>query len=412
MFGIYFLALLFLLSGLAIRHVIYEKEMRNKLVISGSIVLMIIAYLLCFFGDRLYLISNLILFTMIIVFVEATKLFIKNSRVFIIICYIFSFCIMAFGQHFQVLPYPTPLGRGNIDQYIESGDGTLEDPYILERANIYSAQFDQIVNNTIKNGEVIETYDQQTHGGYWINTLFNENQEVNFVDIHYLKSFYPDYWYDLKENDKVTEIVKKSYKKNFLFSMLIYIFIIVLNADNSDMVMIGTSMIIFLCGIYALATFSYDEKCNTDKYVLTLGLSRKEVIISKYLLVIFSLFFGAVTGVLLNIILSLFNIVEIINIKDSFASILGIVFALSIIEGIQIPCIYKYGAEKGRLQIYLIAMVIFLIIGVFYLLFPNINLDFLNTIEFIVPYILILLICLNYYISYKISCKIYFKKEL
>lgn len=57
-------------------------------------------------------------------------------------------------------------------------------------------------------------------------------------------------------------------------------------------------------------------------------------------------------------------------------------------------------------------MVIFLMIGGLYLLFPTIDLNFLNKIEFILPYIFILIIISNYYISYKISCKIYFKKEL
>lgn len=204
----------------------------------------------------------------------------------------------------------------------------------------------------------------------------------------------------------------KAYKKNFLFSIIIYILLIIMNADKADMVSMGISMIMFLCSIYALATYSYDEKNKTDKYVLTLGVSRKEVIISKYLLVFLSLLLGAIVGILIGVVLYLTNMIKTINLENSISSILGIIYALSLVHSIQIPCIYKYGAEKGRLQIYLIAMIIFLLVGGIYILFPNINLNFLNKIDATVPYIIVLLVVLNYYISYKISYRIYNNKEL
>ncbi|MDO4963194.1 MAG: ABC-2 transporter permease [bacterium] len=204
----------------------------------------------------------------------------------------------------------------------------------------------------------------------------------------------------------------KSYKKNFIFSLFIYIGLIVLNADNGDMITMGTSMIIFLFSIYSIATFNYDEKSKADKYILCMPVTKREVVLSKYILIFTSMVLGVITSLFLGVILYFIGIVKISNFNNYFPSLLVLLFTLSIVYGIQIPCIYKYGAEKGRLQIYLILMFIFLIIGIIYILFPNINLEFLNPFEKVIPYILIALIILNYYISYKISYNIYLKKEV
>lgn len=203
----------------------------------------------------------------------------------------------------------------------------------------------------------------------------------------------------------------RTYKKNLILSILIYVAIIVLNANNQDMVFLGTSMIVFLFSVYAMSTFSYDEKSNTDRYILTLPLNKHSVVLSKFLLLGLSIILGIIVGLLISFILLTVKVIGPIDYLEYFMSILGIILAISIIHCIQVPCIIKYGAEKGKLQIYIIMMVIFVIFGGIYFLFPRIDLSFLDSIELLLPYIIILLILFNYFMSYKISTKIIDKKE-
>ena len=161
-----------------------------------------------------------------------------------------------------------------------------------------------------------------------------------------------------------------------------------------------------------MATFNYDEKSKSDRYILTLPLTRREIILSKYVFCISSVLIGAFFGTIIGILIPyLIN-----NIKPNFDSIsstlLGGMVALSFIQSIQIPYIYKYGAEKGRLQIYLVMMVIVIALTLIYMLVPEIDLSFLDIYSHLIPIIGIILILLNYFVSFKISCKIYNKKEV
>lgn len=207
-------------------------------------------------------------------------------------------------------------------------------------------------------------------------------------------------------------LLLKSYKKNFVLSIIIYSLLILFNAKSTDMIYIGSSMIMFLFSTYAMATFNYDEKSKSDRYILTLPITKKEVILSKYILAIFSLIIGSIIGIILSIGLSYISIRKLPNLDYLFSAVLGTLVALSFMQSIQIPCIYKYGAEKGRLQIYIIMMFIVLLLGAGYMFLPQMDLSFIDKIDVFVPIILIIIILINYLVSYKVATKIYSKKEV
>lgn len=204
----------------------------------------------------------------------------------------------------------------------------------------------------------------------------------------------------------------KSYKKNFILSIIIYSLLILFNAKDTDMIFIGSSMIMFLFSTYAMATFNYDEKSKSDRYILTLPITKKEVILSKYILAIISLLIGSVIGIFLSISLSYISIKKLPDLNILFSSVLGTLVALSFMQSVQIPCIYKYGAEKGRLQIYIIMMIIVLFIGAGYMFIPQMDLSFLDKMNILIPAIIVLIIIINYLVSYKVATKIYSKKEV
>ena len=99
-----------------------------------------------------------------------------------------------------------------------------------------------------------------------------------------------------------------------------------------------------------------------------------------------------------------------------FITSLSGLFGIALIQAIQIPSIYKWGAEKGRIQMFILIFFMVLIITVERCVLTKlgINLDVqkINTfLETYGVYILTLLIVIMYTISYKISYKIFIKKD-
>ena len=177
-----------------------------------------------------------------------------------------------------------------------------------------------------------------------------------------------------------------------------------------------------IIGMISLSTFNYDEVSKSEKYILSLPVNRKELVISKYIIAISSAIIGAIIGVLLTIIIvNIMNSVRpnnLINLDydNLFITSLSGLFGIALIQAIQIPSIYKWGAEKGRIQMFiLIFLMVLIIVGIgFTLTKLGINLDVqkINTfLETYGVYILTLLIVIMYTISYKISYKIFIKKD-
>lgn len=104
------------------------------------------------------------------------------------------------------------------------------------------------------------------------------------------------------------------------------------------------------------------------------------------------------------------NMYNYINV--ALVGILGV----GLIEAIQIPCVYKWGAEKGRIQMFIVSAIILLLIGGIFLIGQNADFhlpinNILKMINNFLPIILILATLILYYFSYIVSYKIYKNKE-
>ena len=174
-----------------------------------------------------------------------------------------------------------------------------------------------------------------------------------------------------------------------------------------------------MLGMIALSTFSYDELAKSNEYVLSLPVNKKEIVVEKYILVISMALIGGIVGFIITpIFANILNNIRadnIINVdyNSLLYSTLGGMFGISLILAIQIPSIYKWGAEKGRIQMLIL---ILLTLGIAYLVTHNlgieINEEAINT--FFQKFGIVIVICLlvlMYYISYRISYKIFKNKE-
>lgn len=206
----------------------------------------------------------------------------------------------------------------------------------------------------------------------------------------------------------------KSYKRTLI--IFIVIFLLSSISGEGEVSSALTVMLTLGFGMFSMASFSYDELNKADRYILTLPVTKKDIVLSKYILVIASTLIGSITGILLGGILAFALNNQVLNVEDLLSVGLGGILGVGLIESIQIPCVYKWGAEKGRIQMMIVTALIALVVGgIMYIAEKN-NIQFplgdtTNEIYSFLPLIFIVVVILMYYISYRISYKIYDKKE-
>ncbi len=205
----------------------------------------------------------------------------------------------------------------------------------------------------------------------------------------------------------------------YKFSIIVIFIVFILCFIKEPMII--PIMVLAMIGMIGMSTFNYDETSNSNNYLLSLPTSKKQIVLAKYIFLIGLIVLGALLSFIIiylaSYILVHFNYVEeVINYKDLINPILCGGFSILLVIAIQIPSVYKWGAEKGRIQMFiLIIIVIGLVLGLFYLVTKNnINVNYSDIKNFIItwgPYLLGLFLIVIYFISYKLSLKIYLNKE-
>lgn len=194
--------------------------------------------------------------------------------------------------------------------------------------------------------------------------------------------------------------IRKELKIYALF-IAVYVAITFVSQDTNILM----AVIAMMCVMMPLTAIAYDEKANWDKYSLTMPISRKEIVLSKYILGV-----GLATmGLIITSIISIFDN----GIMTDFIELPIVYWCLSIVLlSIILPIIIKFGAEKGR---FIMMAVIFLPTFIIVLLSKVIPMDSITrTIDSLFNYatiIAILSIAISLTISISISFKIYNNKE-
>lgn len=118
--------------------------------------------------------------------------------------------------------------------------------------------------------------------------------------------------------------------------------------------MMGT-MVILLSIMMPISSMSYDEAGQWYRYAFSLPIPRRTLVLSKYVLGFLVSLGGLVVSAIGNIIvLSLTNWE---NALESWLTIIGFLELGVIFLSIIIPILFKYGVEKGRLFIVVIAVI-------------------------------------------------------
>lgn len=168
------------------------------------------------------------------------------------------------------------------------------------------------------------------------------------------------------------------------------------------------SMITLMLTITSISSFTYDDYSKWEKFSRSLPVTKKQIVLSKYLLTLIMAAVGSLISFVYILIWQAFNTSA--SLFEN-ASIVLVMFSVTLIfSGIAIPLIYKFGVEKYRL----ISLAIF---GGFFLLFmlvfsihdmSQIPESVFKTVFLLMPLLAVLLTVVSYFIA----CKIYDKRDL
>lgn len=166
------------------------------------------------------------------------------------------------------------------------------------------------------------------------------------------------------------------------------------------------AMIPALLLILVMSTFSYDEYNHWDKIAMSMPISPKQVIGSKFILTFLLGIYTGVGGLILSLIYSL---VKNVSIGESITALIGSVVACCAICFIIIPFFIKFGVEHGKL---ICILAIAAMVVLFYVIFRNTDMEQFGDISdaLIISVIAVIFVLITA-ISYIVSVKIYSNKE-
>lgn len=120
----------------------------------------------------------------------------------------------------------------------------------------------------------------------------------------------------------------------------------------------GSTYAVMLSLMLPVSTISYDEKCRWDRYAAMLPYTPGKIVASKYLLM----------GLMLGLTTALLLLGQAIRVFcdggawDETLPMLGMLLGMAaVMNALMMPCLYRFGTEKGRLV--MITLIVMLGLG-------------------------------------------------
>lgn len=163
-----------------------------------------------------------------------------------------------------------------------------------------------------------------------------------------------------------------------------------------------------LCSMMIITTFSFDDSSHWTRFAMVMPISRKDLIVSKFfVLLIFStvgMLFGVLIGTAGTVILHK-EAIDVISLVT--AALIGL--AVSEVYGsMTIPLVLKFGAEKGRMLLLVSCIIPTAVVFGIYKLLNFLNIVITEQLLWLLP---VAVIVWNY-LMYRISYSVFSRKEL
>ena len=203
--------------------------------------------------------------------------------------------------------------------------------------------------------------------------------------------------------------------KDFKYPLLFWTVVLAAASFAWDKLQFLPLLMAFGFGMVVLFAFTFEEMSSVERYVACLPVSRREIVLSKYLLAFASSVAGAALGVLLGLALQWGKHGAVTHVDRWLGLMVG-VFLMAVMNAIQIPCIYKGGATQGRILVFvLLAGAILAGWGLQHLA-SALGVDLVKSLEAIFNrhwlLVFFVLTALLYGASFCTACRIYGRKDL
>lgn len=197
-------------------------------------------------------------------------------------------------------------------------------------------------------------------------------------------------------------LLSKHSAKTFAFATLFYFIFGILN----DSPLLLCSMVMLLFTFLTFTFFSFDEHAKWEQYALALPISRKKIVLSKYIVCLGTTIIGFMLS---SVMIFIFNFMKgKPSILNDF-SILIIVLEISLLfSSIVIPIFFKFGIEKGRIIIIGIYMIPYIVLMALRNTASMPSKEVLKMLFYVSPILLLAVLLISYMVSYSI----YRKKDI
>lgn len=201
-------------------------------------------------------------------------------------------------------------------------------------------------------------------------------------------------------------------QKNFFLIILVITVLLSLNSSDN----FAVTYLTFIAGFLTISSFGYDDNGNCMSFLMTLPVSRELYVKSKYLLGFLLTSIGWLSGMVITCVIGLVNH----NLPEPEALLFQLIWLLlwMMVMALTLPPLFKYGAERGRIALLAIMLVILAVAYAGSKLTEQMGFDIdavvgslsgLNTVAIVAGMAVLAIVMVG--ISYVISARIVQKKE-
>lgn len=210
----------------------------------------------------------------------------------------------------------------------------------------------------------------------------------------------------------IKDLYNISHNAKSMFLMLLVMAVIAIPIYGAESYIIISGV---LSSMMIVTTFNFDDNSKWTTYALIMPLSRKDIVISKFIVLFFFCIAGVACGFVIGIIGGLITqklTFDLTSIAILFFMCLVSLVISEILGSISIPLVFKYGAEKGRMLL-LISVIIPAGIGfLLYKLIQLLGIAITDQFIFILICVSPLIALLWNYIMFKISYFVFSRQEM
>lgn len=153
------------------------------------------------------------------------------------------------------------------------------------------------------------------------------------------------------------------------FIVIYFIFIAALNMINETGSMFSY-LFAFISGMFGISTFSYEESSHWNRYVAVLPVNIQQMVLARYASVGICTVMGTVAGIVLGAIAYASGNAGLV-VSDWLLLMAEAFLCAALYVEVLIPLLYRFGAEKGRIVMFILFFSLFMALGAFASLADN-----------------------------------------